>query len=76
LLFASSGCFFIAAIKKMCPCSQVEEILRNKIKDNWQSVSNAFIHVDTNRDGHLSRVELRRLLERYCLPLTEEHFEM
>jgi Ca2+-binding EF-hand superfamily protein len=60
----------------MCSYSQVEEILRNKIKDNWQSVSNAFIHVDTNRDGHLSRVELRRLLERYCLPLTEEHFEM
>jgi hypothetical protein len=55
---------------------QVEEILRNKIKDNWKSVSNAFIDVDMNRDGHLSRDELRKLLERYCLPLTDEHFEM
>ncbi|XP_028408457.1 EF-hand calcium-binding domain-containing protein 6-like isoform X2 [Dendronephthya gigantea] len=56
--------------------STVEEILRNKIKDNWQSVANAFIDVDTNRDGCLSRNELRKLLERYCLPLTDDHFEM
>lgn len=55
---------------------KVEEILRNKIKDNWQSVANAFIDVDTNRDGHLSRDELRKLLDRYCLPLTDEHFGM
>lgn len=55
---------------------QVVDILRNKIKENWQSVSSAFMTVDANRDGYLSRDELRNLLAKFSLSLTNEHFEM
>lgn len=55
---------------------QVVDILRNKIKENWQSVSSAFMTVDANRDGYLSRDELLNLLAKFSLSLTNEHFEM
>jgi len=44
--------------------------------DNWKTIANAYISIDENRDGTISRLELRRLLEKYCLPLSDDHYEM
>jgi Ca2+-binding EF-hand superfamily protein len=44
--------------------------------DNWKSIATAYINIDDNRDGSISRGELRKLLEKYCLPVSDEHYEM
>ncbi|KAK3701543.1 hypothetical protein QZH41_020531 [Actinostola sp. cb2023] len=56
--------------------STVEDILRGKIMENWKTIASAYISIDDNRDGSISREELRKLLEKYCLPLSDEHYEM
>ena len=61
---------------KICKRIQVEDILRSKITENWKSIASAYMKVDNNRDGSVSRDELRRLLEKYCLPLSDDHFDM
>ncbi|PFX18293.1 EF-hand calcium-binding domain-containing protein 6 [Stylophora pistillata] len=56
--------------------STVEDILRTKITDNWKAIASAYLGVDEDRDGSISRDELRLLLEKYCLPVSDDHFEL
>lgn len=56
--------------------STVEDILRAKITDNWKAIASAYLGVDGDRDGSISRDELRLLLEKYCLPVSDDHFEL
>lgn len=54
----------------------MEDILRAKITDNWKAIASAYLGVDGDRDGSISRDELKQLLEKYCLPVSEDHFEL
>lgn len=56
--------------------STVEDILQSKITDNWKAIASAYLGVDTDRDGSISRSELRQLLERFCLPVSDDHFDL
>lgn len=56
--------------------STVEDILRAKITDNWKLIASAYLGVDVDRDGSISRDELRQLLEKYCLPVSDDHFDL
>lgn len=56
--------------------STVEDILRSKITDNWKAIASAYLGIDCDRDGFISRGELKQLLERYCLPVSDEHFDL
>lgn len=56
--------------------STVEDILRSKITDNWKAIASAYLGIDGDRDGSISRNELKQLLERYCLPVSEDHFDL
>jgi len=50
------------------------DLLCEKIKDNWSSISKAFMKADENNDGYISRSELRLLLHRFQIPITEDNF--
>ena len=54
----------------------MEDILQSKITDNWKAIASAYVGVDTDRDGSISRSELRQLLERFCLPVSDDHFDL
>lgn len=55
---------------------QVEDILRAKITDNWKAIASAYLGIDGDRDGSISRDELKHLLEKYCLPVSNDHFDL
>ena len=43
--------------------------------DNWKTIGKAFMQVDENSDGFISKRELKKLLNRYHLPISGENFE-
>ncbi|XP_006816237.1 EF-hand calcium-binding domain-containing protein 6-like [Saccoglossus kowalevskii] len=53
----------------------VEEILRKKIAEYWKSVSAAFVVVDPEKTGRISKRHLKRILENHVLPVSDDHFE-
>nr|XP_039259918.1 EF-hand calcium-binding domain-containing protein 6-like [Styela clava] len=53
----------------------VEDILTEKISENWRQVADEYVALDHEGDGTISRSHLRRLMERYALPVSDEHFE-
>uniref|UniRef100_UPI00398E8C3D EF-hand calcium-binding domain-containing protein 6 isoform X2 n=1 Tax=Pristiophorus japonicus TaxID=55135 RepID=UPI00398E8C3D len=53
----------------------VEDILRDKIKQNWKEMQKAFIKSDPERTGTICLAELRKILETYCLTISDQHFE-
>uniref|UniRef100_UPI00089DAA5E EF-hand calcium-binding domain-containing protein 6-like n=1 Tax=Ciona intestinalis TaxID=7719 RepID=UPI00089DAA5E len=52
----------------------VEEILREKLSENYRMVADEYSALDTTGDGRISRTHLRRLINRYALPVSDEHF--
>ena len=42
--------------------------------DNWSTIGKAFIQVDENSDGFISKSELDKLLQRYHIHVAEEQF--
>ncbi|XP_059833934.1 EF-hand calcium-binding domain-containing protein 6 isoform X3 [Hypanus sabinus] len=54
---------------------QVENHLREKIFNNVKNLLRAFKLFDYNKDEHIQCYELRRVLESYCLRLTDSQFE-
>ncbi|XP_023929939.1 EF-hand calcium-binding domain-containing protein 6 [Lingula anatina] len=52
----------------------VEEILRDKATDNWRPISVALVAYDERGDGMIQDGQLRRILDKFCLPVSEEHF--
>lgn len=54
---------------------QVEKIIKNKIQDNWAGFTKAFLQIDLNQDGLISKNELAELLSRYAIPMTKESFD-
>ncbi|XP_072340615.1 EF-hand calcium-binding domain-containing protein 6 isoform X2 [Scyliorhinus torazame] len=53
----------------------VEDILRDKIKQNWKEIQKAFMKSDPERTGTICLAELRKILETYCLSISDQHFE-
>ena len=54
---------------------QVQKIIREKIQDNWTGFTRAFLKIDLNQDGLLSKSELAELLDRYSIPMDQESFD-
>lgn len=50
--------------------------MRAKITDNWKAIASAYLGIDGDRDGSISCDELKLLLEKYCLPVSEDHFDL
>jgi len=53
---------------------EVMSRLKNKLASQTASVHNAFRLFDKDNDGTISPLELRRVLDRYCLHLPDRHF--
>ncbi|XP_078077318.1 EF-hand calcium-binding domain-containing protein 6 [Mustelus asterias] len=53
----------------------VEDILRDKLKQNWKEIQKAFMKSDPERTGTINLAELRKILETYCLSISDQHFE-
>uniref|UniRef100_A0A7M5V2B7 EF-hand domain-containing protein n=2 Tax=Clytia hemisphaerica TaxID=252671 RepID=A0A7M5V2B7_9CNID len=53
----------------------VEKIIREKIQDNWTGFTKAFLQIDLNQDGLISKNELAELLQRYAIPMKKENFD-
>ena len=54
----------------------MEDILRDKITDSWKTIASAYLSAEKNRDGSISRDGLKQLIEKYCLPISEDHFDL
>ncbi|XP_062915758.1 EF-hand calcium-binding domain-containing protein 6 [Mobula hypostoma] len=54
---------------------QIENHLREKILNNVKNLVRAFKLFDYNKDEHIQCYELRRVLESYCLRLSDSQFE-
>ncbi|XP_078272629.1 EF-hand calcium-binding domain-containing protein 6 [Rhinoraja longicauda] len=54
---------------------QIENYLRDKILNNLKNIIRAFKLFDYNKDEHIQCYELRRVLESYCLRMTDSQFE-
>ena len=54
---------------------KVEDVIRQKIEDQWQDFSRAIVLKDQDGTGRLYPKELRRIVEKFCIPMSNEHFE-
>ncbi|XP_062522286.1 EF-hand calcium-binding domain-containing protein 6-like [Corticium candelabrum] len=55
--------------------SEVEHLIRMKIMDQWKTMAAAFRELDTNSDGCISQSELKSLLHRFGMAITDEQFQ-
>ncbi|XP_051886636.1 EF-hand calcium-binding domain-containing protein 6-like [Pristis pectinata] len=66
-------------VKKHTPVAAVwktvEDILRDKIRHNWDEIQKSFMKNDPERTGTISLAKLRKILETYCLTISDQHFE-
>jgi len=53
----------------------IENILRHKLQDNWKSIYQAFLDIDTDQNGFIERQELGNLLNSYAVPLMSNQLE-
>ena len=53
----------------------IERHLQHKIADNLKNVVRGLRLFDYNRDGQVQRHELRRVIETYCLKLSDSQFD-
>ncbi|XP_069759508.1 EF-hand calcium-binding domain-containing protein 6 isoform X2 [Narcine bancroftii] len=66
-------------VKKNIPVAAgwktVEDILRDKIRHNWDEMRKSFMKNDPENTGMISLGELRKILETHCLTISDQHFE-
>lgn len=55
---------------------KVYEVLKEKGHRQWKDLSHAFIRLDTNKTGRITKSNLREILQRFILPMTEEEFNL
>eukprot|EP00058_Branchiostoma_floridae_P003899 XP_002589387.1 hypothetical protein BRAFLDRAFT_77829 [Branchiostoma floridae] len=53
----------------------VEDILREKLTENWNAMLGMYQSFDPDATGTITRRELRRILDTFGLPVSDEHFE-
>ncbi|XP_036423841.1 LOW QUALITY PROTEIN: EF-hand calcium-binding domain-containing protein 6 [Colossoma macropomum] len=56
------------------PLGELQCRLKDKIGGNLKNITRAFRLFDYNRDGRIQQHELRRVLESYCFPLSQQEF--
>lgn len=64
-----------ALFAKIDASVQVEDLLCEKIGQKWKDVSTAVVKNDPLSTGTISPKVLRRILEKYTLPLSDNHYE-
>ncbi|OWF48504.1 EF-hand calcium-binding domain-containing protein 6 [Mizuhopecten yessoensis] len=52
----------------------VEEILREKITENWKSVSGAIVDFDHKDKGYITQQQMKKVIDDYVLPISDQHF--
>ncbi|XP_078138383.1 EF-hand calcium-binding domain-containing protein 6 [Centroberyx gerrardi] len=57
------------------PLSEIQKHLKDKIGGNLRTVIRVFRLFDYNREGRIQQHEFRRILDNYCLPLTDKEFQ-
>lgn len=69
--------FYLPKKNKVVSLDQntIETVLRHKLQDNWKSIYQAFLDIDTNQDGYIERQELGNLLNSYAVPLQANQLE-
>ncbi|KAJ8031739.1 EF-hand calcium-binding domain-containing protein 6 [Holothuria leucospilota] len=53
----------------------VEEILCEKIEEYWKAISHSIRAADPEETGNLSYQQLKRILAKHVLPVSDEHFD-
>ncbi|KAG7455922.1 hypothetical protein MATL_G00246150 [Megalops atlanticus] len=53
---------------------EIQRCLKDKIGNNLKNITRAFRLFDHNQDGKIQRHELRRILDCYCVPLSDQEF--
>ena len=53
---------------------QIDEIVKNKIQDNWKDLSASLVNCDDNNSRRILPKELRRCIERFSIPISDDHF--
>ncbi|VDI45640.1 Hypothetical predicted protein [Mytilus galloprovincialis] len=53
----------------------IEEILREKITENWKNVSGAIMDYDHRREGKIAASKMKKVIDLYVLPVSDSHFE-
>ena len=54
---------------------KVEEILCTKVEDNWKHLAADLVACDSVETRKVSPKQMRRILEKYSLPVSDQHFE-
>ncbi|XP_069133814.1 EF-hand calcium-binding domain-containing protein 6-like isoform X1 [Argopecten irradians] len=52
----------------------IEDILREKITENWKSVSGAIVDCDHKDQGYITQEQMKRVIDNYVLTISDEHF--
>lgn len=53
----------------------IEDILREKITENWKNVSGAIMDYDHKREGRIAASKMKKVIDLYVLPVSDSHFE-
>ena len=54
---------------------QVEDLLREKITANWKDIAAAIVNCDALNTRKVYPKELRKIIEKYCIPISDDHYE-
>ena len=46
--------------------------LRNRVKQGWKNVSDAFLDIDKDRNGQIDKKEMREVLQQWIPDLTNQ----
>jgi len=49
--------------------------LKEKITEYWKNVSSALMDYDFKNNGHISHKNLKKVLDNYVLPVSDEHMQ-
>ncbi|CAH1799481.1 unnamed protein product [Owenia fusiformis] len=53
----------------------VEDILKEKIEENFKPIGDAIVANDPKNEGRIAHSDLKNIIDKYVLPVSEDHFE-
>lgn len=54
----------------------VDEILRDKLTESWDSVAYKLKSYDPLNSAKINKSHLRKIITNYCIPISDEHFDL